>query len=185
MSSRQVFVSGTWASSKAEPYREEAERLGTLIGESGFDLACGPGTGIARHVVDGYRSVVDRGSVRYYLPREEYMVAVGEEVEPGADEIIKTDYDYPMRNVYQVSQCCGLFVITGGDGALEEILPAVIDYAIPVAIVRKSGSAAKAMAALLKLYPEWNALVEIGDTVEVLYSKWITKVEDRSGGQRS
>jgi hypothetical protein len=72
------------------------------------------------------------------------MRAVGEEVEPGYDEIIQTDLDYPMRNVYQVSRSNGLIAITGGDGTLEELLPALIDYDLPVSILKGSGQAASA-----------------------------------------
>lgn len=180
MSDLQVFVSGTWSSTKAEPYRIEATLLGTLIGESGYGLACGPGTGIARHVIDGFRSVSNRSKVRYYLPREECMEAVGERVEPGADETIITDFDYPMRNVYQVGLCHGLFVLTGGDGTLEEILPSVIDYELPIGIIRDSGSAAKAMDALLEIYPEWHSLVSIGDDVTSVFPDWIARVSERS-----
>lgn len=110
------------------------------------------------------------------------MVAVGEKVEPGADDIVTTRFDYPMRNVFQVSQCIGLFVITGGDGTLEEILPAVIDYGVPVAIVRGSGSAATAVEALLEIYPDWSSLVAIGDSVDDLYPTWSARAEGRSGG---
>jgi len=41
-----------------------------------------------------------------------------------------------MRNVYQISKSYGLIVISGGDGTLEEILPAIIDYELPVAVLK-------------------------------------------------
>ena len=73
------------------------------------------------------------------------MLAVGERVAQGADEIEQTPYDYPMRNVYQVSKSDGVFVLTGGDGALEEALPALIDYGLPVGIIDGAGKAARAV----------------------------------------
>src|ERR1035441_3887325 len=106
----RVFVSGTWKPEKAALYANQAIDLGELIAQAGFDLACGPGTGIARFVIEGYRSVETRGRITYYLPRREDMTAVGEAVEPGADEIVQTEFDYPLRNVFQVKQCAGLFV---------------------------------------------------------------------------
>ncbi len=56
-------------------------------------------------------------------------------------------------------------MITGGDGTLEECLPALIDYKIPVAVLRKSGSAAEALEYLSKkLYTDWNDLLFFADT---------------------
>ena len=162
------------------PYREQARALGREIADGGFDLACGPGTGIARHVIDGYREAEERGTVRYYLPSEAAMAAVGEKVEPGADSIERTDLDYPMRNVLQVQRSDGLFVLTGGDGTLEEILPAVIDYRIPVAAVTGTGTAVKALRALLEIYPEWADLVLIGEEARSLTPTFFVRVRQRS-----
>lgn len=176
-SDAQIFVSGTWRSDKAANYADAARRVGLLIAEAGYSLGCGPGTGIARHAIDGFRSVPDRtGKVRYFLPAEHYMQAVGEEVQPGADEIIQTDLDYPMRNVRQISKSIGLVIITGGDGALEEILPALADYDLPVSALRGSGQAAIALEALVQIFPEWAPNVLVGDQPEDL----VTFVLDRS-----
>ena len=160
----QVFVGGTWRSDKAAVYAEAAECVGALIAEAGYSLACGPGTGIARHAIDGFRSVPSRaGMVRYYLPGRAHMAAVGEEVQDGYDEIVETDLDYPMRNVFQISKSHGLIVISGGDGTLEEILPALIDYELPVAVLKGSGQAATALEALLEVFPGWRSSVLVGD----------------------
>jgi predicted Rossmann-fold nucleotide-binding protein len=172
----QIFVSGTWNADKAAPYRAQALELGASIGAGGFDLACGPGTGIARHVIDGFRQAPAHGKVRYYLPTEPDMRAAGEEVMPGADEIEQTGLDYPMRNLLQVKRSDGLFVLTGGDGALEEVIAAVVDYRVPVAIVAGAGSAAAAVAALLEVYPAWRALVEFGPDVATLVDPFLTRV---------
>jgi uncharacterized protein (TIGR00725 family) len=165
----QIFVSGTWRADRAEEYAEAAAAVGVLIAEAGHSLACGPGTGIARHVIDGFRSVeARRGKVRYHLPAYAHMEAVGEPVEPGYDELVETDLDYPMRNVFQVSRSSGLIAITGGDGTLEEILPALIDYNLPVAVMKGSGQAAVALEVLLGIFPEWQPNVLIGDEPEGL-----------------
>jgi predicted Rossmann-fold nucleotide-binding protein len=176
----QIFVSGTWKPEKAAAYVDQAHLLGHGLAEAGFDLACGPGTGIARHVIDAYRSVNQRGVVRYYLPTEEAMRAAGEEVEPGADEIERLDLDYPMRNVAQVKASQGLFLLTGGDGALEEIIPAIIDYDLPVAVVEGAGTAAAAVRALLEIYPEWQRLVRLGPDVQSLLEDFIDRVRASS-----
>lgn len=160
----QVFVSGTWREDRAAEYAEAAAIVGAMIADAGYSLACGPGTGIARHAVDGFRSVrTRRGKVRYHLPARAHMQAVGESIEDGYDEIVDTDFDYPMRNVFQVSRSSGLIAITGGDGTLEEILPALIDYELPVAVLKGSGQAAAALEVLLGIFPEWQPNVLIGD----------------------
>jgi predicted Rossmann-fold nucleotide-binding protein len=152
----QVFVSGTWRDSKAKPYADQALNLGRRLAERGLDLACGPGTGISRYVIDGYRSVSPRGRIKFYLPSEVHMSAVGEEVQDGSDLIEQTSYDYPMRNVYQIKKSDGVFILTGGDGTLEEALPALIDYSLPVAVIEGSGEAAKALRLLVEVFPEWR-----------------------------
>lgn len=175
----RIFVSGTWGEAKAAPYAAQGILLGRRIAEAGLDLSCGPGTGIARHVIDGYRAVEGRGSVRYYLPLQSEMEAVGEEVAPGADEIVQTELDYPMRNVLQVKESDGLFALTGGDGTLEEIIPAVVDYEIPVQIIDGAGTAAAAIHALLEIYPGWSDYVEFGATVEECFDGWLARVTAR------
>lgn len=175
----QVFVSGTWREAKAAPYIHQAERLGDRLAREGFDLACGPGTGISRHVIDGYRAVTNRGTVRYYLPRADLMQAVGEEVADGADEIVQTDFDYAVRNTWQMINCHGLVVLTGGDGALEEILPALIDYLLPVGVVRGTGPAAAAIDALVPIFPEWDELILRGDDVAEFLDEFCRAVHAR------
>jgi predicted Rossmann-fold nucleotide-binding protein len=172
----QIFVSGTWKASKAAAYREQGWSLGQFLARAGVNLACGPGTGIARHVIDGFRSELDRGIVRYYLPLRAEMEKVGETVEDGADEIVETDFDYPMRNVWQVKQSHGVFVLTGGDGTLEEVLPAIIDYGLPVAVVGETGTAAVALRRLVEIYPAWAKLLRIGPDVDSIAEPFIEQV---------
>lgn len=172
----QVFVSGTWRDDKARPYISQALLLGRHLAERGFDLASGPGTGISRYVIDGYRSITPRGQVKFYLPAEEHMLAVGEDVAHGSDIIEQTSYDYPMRNVYQVSKSDGVFILTGGDGTLEEALPALIDYGIPVAVIEDSGEAAKALRILLDIFPDWRSLLLLSTDVESIIDQYCDQV---------
>jgi predicted Rossmann-fold nucleotide-binding protein len=172
----QIFVSGTWKDDKATPYVDQALYLGRRLAERGIDLACGPGTGISRHVIDGYRSIVPRGSVKFYLPTEAYMLAVGEEICEGSDVIEQTPYDYPMRNVYQISKSDGVFVLTGGDGALEEALPALIDYGLPVAVVEGSGDASRALRLLLGVFPEWEDRLTFSPDVKSVIETYCNQV---------
>jgi hypothetical protein len=180
----QVFVSGTWRDSRAKPYADQASYLGQRLAELGLDLACGPGTGIARYVIDGYRSISPRGQVKYYLPGKPYMAAVGEEIAQGADLIEQTPYDYPMRNVYQISKSDGVFILTGGDGTLEEALPALIDYGIPVAVIEGSGEAAEALRSLLGTFPEWQELLSFATDVGSIVDSYCEQVIKLSGQRK-
>ena len=165
----QIFVSGTWNDQKAAPFAHEATIAGRLIASSGFDLACGPGTGIAKHVIEGFRSVPGRkGIVRFYLPEQAAMEKVGESVGDGADELIETHLDYPMRNIYQIRASDALLIVTGGDGTLEEAITALADYQLPVAALSGSGSAPKALELLLDLYPNWKKFLCFGEDIEHL-----------------
>lgn len=179
----QIFVSGTWKTSKAAKYSDQGWSLGQFLARAGVNLACGPGTGIARHVIDGFRSEPERGIVRFYLPLRAEMEKVGETVEDGADEIVETTFDYPMRNVWQVKQSHGVFVLTGGDGTLEEVLPAVIDYGIPVAVVNGAGTAAAALCRLIEVYPGWRNLLRIGPDVHSIAQPFINQVRANHGAR--
>lgn len=165
---KKIFVSGTWNRTKAERFSKEGILLGSLVAGKGYDLVCGPGTGMARHVIDGYRSVQNHGKVTYYLPTKANMEAVGESVEGGADEIIYTDFDYPLRNIFQIKMSDALIILTGGDGALEEAICALADYRLPVAAYRGSGTAAIALDYLQSLYPSWPELLFVSDEIEEL-----------------
>lgn len=159
----QVFVAGTWRDDTAQPYAQQAKRVGLMIAEAGCDMACGPGTGISAYVIAGFRHLLGRaGVVRYYLPAPGVMEAVGEVMQPGADVIERTDLDYPMRNLWQIGQSQGLVVVTGGDGTLEEILPALVDYRLPVGVLAGSGPAARGLELLLDVFPDWVPLVRLG-----------------------
>lgn len=173
----QIFVSGAWKSEKAEAYKDQAFLLGEQLALAGMDLTCGPGTGIARYVIDGYRAVGTRGTIRYYLPARHEMEKVGEVVAEGADAIVETDLDYPMRNLYQVKHSQGLFILTGGDGTLEEAIASIADYRLPVAVVRGSGTAAAALEALVEIYPEWSNHLLFGADVEEILKQFIDRVQ--------
>lgn len=167
----QIFVSGVWSEAKAQPHAQMGRLLGQLIASNGFDLACGPGTGISRYVIEGFRSQPTSGKVRFYLPLRSEMEKVGEIVSAQADEVIQTEFDYPLRNVYQVKCSDALFILTGGDGALEEAIAALAEYHIPVAGVRNIGTTVVALELLLTVYPEWSQRLILGDDVRPLFSQ--------------
>ena len=165
----KIFVAGTWSKKKALKFAEVAYSLGRQIAEKEHDLICGPGTGIAEHVVSGFRSVENRkGKITFYLPNRYEMEKVGEVVGEGADFIIETDYDYPMRNIFQIRKSEAVFILTGGDGTLEEAIVALADYNLPVAAYKNSGVAIDALEMLLPLFPFWTRFLKIGDDVTVL-----------------
>lgn len=167
----QIFVAGTSKDSKASAFRNSAYLLGRLIAEAGYDLGSGAGSGIAKYVVEGYRSVGSRGRVRFYLPLRSAMDRVEEEVGEGADEIIETELDYPMRNVFQVRASDALFILTGGDGTLEEAVTALADYSLPVAAVKGSGAGIDALEVLLPIFPRWAQYLILGTDVHELMAQ--------------
>lgn len=165
-----VFVSGSWQEEKAIAISPEAYKLGRLLAESGFDLTIGPGTGVARYVIDGYRSVPERGKVIFYLPKESEMERVGERMEKGADEIIKTELDYPMRNLIQVRESDALVAIGGGAGTVTEIIATALDYRKPT-IVLDGGEASQAIKILSDLKSKVEFASRVEEVVEFLQEK--------------
>lgn len=156
----RIFVAGTWSEVKAKPFRQDAFDIGFAIGEAGLDLACGPGTGVAAHAIDGYRSATESGTVDFFLPSSAHMIAVGESLGRKPDRIIQTNLDYVMRNVMQVGFSRGVIAVSGGDGTLEELLPALIDYNLPVGVVTGSGAASRAVVSLADAeFPDWHGLL--------------------------
>lgn len=161
----KVFVAGTWSSERAEPFADLAAAVGRGLAQHGFDLITGPGTGISAWAISGFQSIESRGKLRVYLPAAKYMQLVGEELTGEFDEVVQTQYDYPMRNVYHISKSDALVVITGGDGTLEECLPALIDYMLPTIVLKNSGKAAEALSWLSEnLFPEWKKILSFVDT---------------------
>lgn len=178
----RVFVAGTWRKKKASDFANVATSLGQQLAERGYDLACGPGTGISEFVIQGYRSVDSRGEVIFFLPDRREMEKVGEEVGFGADRIVETDLDYPMRNIYQIRASDALFIVTGGDGTLEEGVIALADYGIPVAALRGSGPAVQALELLLPLFPVWEKLLKIGESVPDLLDHLASNMINKGSG---
>ena len=144
MRRKKVFVSGSWRAKEGQTYEKECLQLGKLLAERGFDLVIGPGTGIARCVIDGYRSVKDRGEVIFYLPRLKEMKRVGEEMEEGADKVVTTEQDYPTRNLIMIRKSDAVIAVNGFAGTLTEIIAAVLDYHKPTAALENSGEAVTA-----------------------------------------
>jgi predicted Rossmann-fold nucleotide-binding protein len=173
----QIFVGGTWSDVKARPFAEQGLWLGRQIASLGHDLACGPGTGIAKYVIAGYKSVCGTGKVRFYLPSPEEMRKVGEVVGDGADEIIETGLDYPMRNIFQIRASDALFVLTGGDGTLEEAIVALADYKLPVSAVKGSGTAVTALEVLAEIFPAWREDLLIAEDMSKLISHIVTRAK--------
>src|SRR5690242_17583318 len=97
------------------------------------------------------------------------MQRVGEVVGDGADEIIQTEYDYPLRNIYQVRCSDALFILSGGDSTLQEALAALAEYELPVVGLSKSGTATRALELLLPLYPVWSSRLVLGDDIDDLF----------------
>lgn len=168
----QVFVAGEWQLEKAKPYAEEAKKIGVLLAQAGFTLTCGPGSGLAGFVLQGYDSVRKSDpslpKPRFYLPKLSEMNRVGEKEETyGIEvEIIKTDMDYPSRNVRQVRESDAMIAVTGGPGTVTEVINAVYDFNLPVAVLEGSGN----MVNSIKSLPQIKEKVFFGNNAEELVS---------------
>lgn len=146
----KILVVGSWQEKDITPYIHDAEKLGRLLAEHGHEFISGPGGGIHKWLIKGYRSAGGK-KVIFFLPRKDEMVRVGEKVEARADETIRLDLDYPMRNIIQVKSADALIAITGSTGTLMDILYAAADYDIPVACFDDSGDAIRAVKLIEKL----------------------------------
>jgi len=165
-----IFVCGSWQPEKAIGICTESRKLGQLLAEAGFDLTIGPGTGVARFVIDGYRSVEKRGKIIFYLPKESEMERVGELMEEGADEVIKTELDYPLRNIVQVKESQAVVAIGGGAGTVTEVVTSALDYNKPTVIL-EGGEAYKAVSNLTELKKNINFVSSVEDAVRILEEK--------------
>lgn len=165
-----IFVCGSWQPEKAIGICAEARKLGQLLAGAGFDLTIGPGTGIARFVIDGYRSMKERGKVIFYLPKESEMERVGEPMEEGADVVYKTGLDYPLRNIIQVRESNGLVAICGGAGTVTEVVTAAFDYNKPT-IVFQEGEAYEAVRRLSELQKNIIFTSSVEEAVKILEEK--------------
>ena len=146
-------MSGGWQPHKVKHLAERAEELGRLLAEHGFDMTCGPGTGIAKFVIKGYRSVPKRGKIVFYLPKLSEMKRVGEEMEEGADDVVKTNAEYPIRNLLQVKESDAVVGIGGSAGTLTEVIAAVMDYHKPVAMFEDGSESVQAAKIISKIHP--------------------------------
>lgn len=153
----QVFVAGEWRIKEAEPFAHVGREVGRFLAEVGFVLTCGPGSGLARYVLEGYDSVrSERPQLpkpRFYLPKLSEMSRVGEKEETyGIDvEIIETGLDYPSRNIMQVRESDAMIAIGGGVGTLQEVTYAAYDFDKPVAVLESAGDVVSAIKQLSRI----------------------------------
>lgn len=186
----RIFISGEWQPEKAEPFKEAAYEIGKLIGEEGYDLTCGPGSGITRYVLEGFKSIPEerRGQVIFYLPKIKEMRRVGETISSTPDVVVKTGVDYPTRNVIQVRDADALIAITGGAGTTTEIINAAMDYDMPVAILDQSGPMVEAVRALPSVCRKvffGNSAAELVTYIKQQLEKKGKKKKDGSGSKEN
>lgn len=156
----KVLVAGTWRRKEAEEVAGIARELGRAIAEAGHVLHTGAGTGISSFVVEGYREG-DGEKYIAYLPDENVMKNVGEELGPKPDKIIMTNYDYPKRNVKMVKESDAVIALLGGLGTLTEIIHAVKDYDKKVAVIDVGE-----LPSWIRNIPELESKVLMTDSVE-------------------
>ncbi|OQX50582.1 hypothetical protein B5M47_03695 [candidate division CPR3 bacterium 4484_211] len=140
----RIFVGGAWDPKRAKHFKEEIIELGRLLAVRGHDIILGPGSGVVRYVIDGFRNVADRkGKIIFYLPKEKELVRTGEELSPFADEVIRTHDSYLTRVVRMIEAADGFAAITGAAGTLYEMI-GMMFMKKPVTILQESGGASNA-----------------------------------------
>lgn len=145
----KILICGSWENHKANQFALESRDLGKKLGEAGFDLILGSGTGVARFVLEGFNSSPKHGKSIFYLPDLKDMKRVGEEMGEGADLVIQTGEDYPSRNLVQIKMSDALAVLGGADATVSEIINAILDYQKPVVLLENSE-----IAKIIKLLPK-------------------------------
>ena len=130
----KILVIGTQQKKKALKSKNKAEQIGKVLAERGHVLVSGGGTGISEIVVNSYKK--NKG-VKYiaYFPSMKEMKKVGEEIGPEPNITIKTDLEYPARDIELVKENDAIIAINGGLGTLTEIIHAIKDYDKKVSVI--------------------------------------------------
>ncbi|MEA3248535.1 MAG: hypothetical protein U9Q73_02405 [Nanoarchaeota archaeon] len=130
----KILVIGTWQKEKALKFKDEAELVGKILAERGYILISGAGTGVSEIVVNSYR---ENEGIEYiaYIPSIKEMEKVGEKIGPEPDTIIKTELEYPERDVKLVKESDAVLAINGGLGTLTEMVHAIKDYGKKVSVI--------------------------------------------------
>ncbi len=140
----KIFVGGAWDPKRAQHFAQEMRELGRLLAQRGHDIIFGPGSGVVRYTSEGFRSIKKRrGKIIFYLPRNKEMIRTGEELEPFADEVIKTEDSYLVRVLRMTEVADGFAAITGAAGTLYEMI-AMMFLKKPVTILQETGGASNA-----------------------------------------
>jgi len=157
----KVLICGSWESHKAFTFARESKELGERLAEASFDVILGSGTGVAKHVLEGFNSIPGHKRSIFYLPDLKEMKRVGEEMGEGADLVIQTGSDYPTRNLTQIKVADALAVLGGADATVSEIINAVLDYKKPVVVLDKTGP----VAAIVRMLPKTGNKIYLAKSV--------------------
>lgn len=131
---KSVTILGSWKPENAKEVEQEAAELGKLLAKRGFELVSGGGWGVAGTVAAQYLA---HGGKRYtcYRPTKAWEQKIGEPLGPKPHKLIRTKEDYPGRNVIMIRNSESVIALHGGLGTLTEVIMAIKDYHLPVAVV--------------------------------------------------
>jgi hypothetical protein len=132
----KICMFGSWEAHKAIECKKEAEEIGKMLAERGHVLVSGGGTGISKFVVEAYRKNKGKKFIAYF-PSAKIMKKVGEERGPKPDKEVKTNVDYPERNLIMIRNCDAIISLHGGLGTLSEMIAAIKDYHKKVSVIDK------------------------------------------------
>ncbi|MBU1110049.1 hypothetical protein KKB83_00260 [Patescibacteria group bacterium] len=135
----KIFVAGAWDPKIATHFQDEIEALGQLLAKRDHSVIMGPGSGIVRYIMKGFRSIPNRkGKIIFYLPKSAELIRTGEDLSPFADKIVKTNDDYLTRTLRMSRSADALGAITGGAGTLYEMI-GMMFLKKPVAVLQSCG----------------------------------------------
>lgn len=164
----KIFLGGFWDPYRAQRYQNESIELGDVLGVRGHDLYVGPGSGVVKYVLEGFKRYETRGKIVFYVPSNKDLVKYGENIGDFADEVIELNGHYTER-INQIAQKTDAYVAIGGAaGTLYEMITMMF-LKKPVAMMTDTGSASNAatfLGGLRNYYFEGNTAEELVDAVE-------------------
>lgn len=128
-----VLITGTWRNALAQEQAQDAQLLGTLLAQRGYELLTGGGEGIPAVVAKAYTQAGGKKHTAILVDKS-VREHVGEKKMP-ADEHEETTFDYPQRNAYLVSKADAIIALNGRLGTLTELIHAANDYDIPAILL--------------------------------------------------
>ena len=160
----KILVIGTWNPERSKEYILQAQELGFELAKRKHVLVASPSSGFQGLVAEAYKRNNGSEFIGYY-PELKLMEDVGEKVLIEPDTPIYTDQDYPIRNILQVKGSEAVIGITGGSGALTELIASINDYKLPTAFYQGSS---QVIDKFIEIEPNFAKHLKYGNNINYL-----------------